>query len=162
MKVVAAMRLTSAAEPLLTERELGAVAAALANGDGTSSAEPSRRSVVRAFRNRILAGDVPLGEAFCRIRAPQERRSKGATCTLPTIVDHMLQWAARHKTPSRVVDPGAGSGRFILAAAQQFPEASLVAVETDPLVVLTLEAIAEVLGVSAWRLGRFPELNPGC
>ena len=60
----------------------------------------------------------------------------------------MLEWAARHNTPSRVVDPGAGSGRFILAAARKFPEASLVAVETDPLAILILRANAEVLGVS--------------
>lgn len=145
---VPAIRPTDAAEPLLTERELGAVAAALANADGTSAAEPSRRSVTRAFRDRILAGGDPLGEAFCRIRTPQERRSQGATYTPPAIIDHMLRWAARHATPSRVVDPGAGSGRFILAAARRFPEASLVAVETDPLAIRILKANTEVLGVS--------------
>ena len=145
---VPGIRPTDAAEPLLAERELGAVAAALANADGTSAAEPSRRSVARACRDRILAGGDPLGEAFCRIRTPQERRSQGATYTPPAIIGHMLRWAARHGTPSRVVDPGAGSGRFILAAARRFPEASLVAVETDPLAILILKANAETLGVS--------------
>lgn len=145
---VPAIRPTDVAEPLLTERELGAVAAALANGEGPSAAAPTSPRVTRALRDQILAGGDPLGEAFCRIRTPQERRSQGATYTPPAIVDHMLRWAARHKTPSRVVDPGAGSGRFILAAARQFPEASLVAVETDPLAILILKANAEVLGVS--------------
>jgi len=35
---------------------------------------------------------------------------------------------------------GAGSGRFILAAGQAFPDAQLVAIETDPLSALMLRA----------------------
>jgi len=138
---------TDAAESLFTERELGAVAAALAGGGQRVPARP-RHELATTLRDEIRTGGDPLGEAFCRIRTPQERRNQGATYTPPAIVDHMLEWAARHKTPSRVVDPGAGSGRFILAAARRFPEASLVAVETDPLAVLILQANAEVLGVS--------------
>lgn len=60
----------------------------------------------------------------------------------------MLDWTARHKSPARIVDPGAGSGRFILAAARWFPEAALVAVETDPLAIQILKANAAVLGLS--------------
>lgn len=144
---VPALRIAEGVPQLGTERDLGAVAAALSSSRGRTA---GRRARVLAdeLRDEIRAGGDPLGEAFCRIRTPQKRRNQGATYTPPLIVDHMLEWAARHKTPSRVVDPGAGSGRFILAAARRFPEASLVAVETDPLAVLILQANAEVLGVS--------------
>lgn len=144
---VPALQPTDVTELLLTERELGEVAADLARRKARSAAT-ARHGVAAAVRDQILAGGDPLGEAFCRVRTPQERRSEGATYTPPAIVDHMLRWAARHSTPSRVVDPGAGSGRFILAASRQFPEASLVAVETDPLAILILKANAAVLGVS--------------
>ena len=139
--------MTDAAESLVTERQLGVIAAELAVSGKRMAARP-RRELAETLRAEIRAGGDPLGEAFCRIRTPRERRSQGATYTPPAIVDHMLEWAARHRTPVRVVDPGAGSGRFILAAARRFPEASLVAVETDPLAVLILQANAEVLGVS--------------
>ena len=142
------MRLTDVAESLRTERELGAVAAELASKRGPLAARPPKRGLVEALRDQIRAGDDPLGEAFCRIRTPQQRRNQGATYTPPAIVDNMLEWTARHKTPARIVDPGAGSGRFILAAARRFPEAALVAVETDPLAILILQANAEVLGLS--------------
>ena len=60
----------------------------------------------------------------------------------------MLRWAAGAGRPARVVDPGAGSGRFLLAAGRAFPEVALVAVETDPLAGLTLRANAAVLGMA--------------
>ena len=60
----------------------------------------------------------------------------------------MVGWAASVGAPSRVVDPGAGSGRFLFAAAKRFPRARLVAVETDPLAALMLRANAEVLDLS--------------
>ena len=142
------MRLTDPADSLLTERELGAVAAMLASARGPLAARPPKRSLVGALRDQIRAGSDPLGEAFCRIRTPQQRRNQGATYTPPAIVENMLEWTARHKSPARIVDPGAGSGRFILAAARRFPEAALIAVETDPLAILILRANAEVLGLS--------------
>ena len=142
------MRLTDVAESLRTERELGAVAAELASKRGPLAGRPPKRGLVEALRDQIRAGGDPLGEAFCRIRTPQERRNQGATYTPPAIVENMLEWTAKHKSPARVVDPGAGSGRFILAAARRFPEAALVAVETDPLAILILRANAEVLGLS--------------
>lgn len=59
-----------------------------------------------------------------------------------------MSWAATEAPPARIVDPGAGSGRFLFAAARGFPEAALVAVETDPLAVLMLRAGAAVLGLT--------------
>jgi len=61
----------------------------------------------------------------------------------------MTTWAkTEHDSPSRVVDAGAGSGRFTVAAAYAFPKAQLIAVEIDPLAALMLRANATVLGFS--------------
>ncbi len=124
------------------------MAAELAGTKVALTVRPPASGVVEALRDQIRAGGDPLGEAFSRIRTPRERRDQGATYTPPAIVDNMLAWTARHKSPARVVDPGAGSGRFILAAGQRFPEAALVAVETDPLAILLLRANAEVRGLA--------------
>ncbi len=139
-----------------TEHELAAVAAAL-TGDYIWLSAADRRLVartrtisapkVRAIREAIHAGDDPLGEAFCRIRSPQERRSRGATYTPKLIVNAMISWAAETApAPQRVVDPGSGSGRFLAAAAQVFPNAELVAVEVDTIAALMTRANAAVLG----------------
>ena len=136
------------AESLLTEQELGAVAAELSGTTGPLATKPPKKRLLGAVRRQIRDGTDPLGEAFCRIRTPQQRRDQGATYTPPVIVENMLDWTARHKSPARVVDPGAGSGRFILRAARRFPKAALVAVEMDPLATLILKANAEVLGLS--------------
>ena len=52
----------------------------------------------------------------------------------------MTRWVGHEAKPARIVDPGAGSGRFILTAGAAFPNAELVAVETDPLAALMLRA----------------------
>lgn len=110
------------------------------------SPEPSARQVDDT-RAAILAGEDPLGSTFASIRSPELRREKGATYTPAAIVKAMMDWAAAETAkPVRVVDPGAGSGRFVVAAAAAFPEAHLVAVEIDPLAVLMLRANAAVLG----------------
>ena len=82
----------------------------------------------------------PLGDAFSRIRSPETRRKEGATYTQPRIVQAMLAWAARQEQPTRVVDPGTGSARFLLRAARRFPAAELVGVELDPLAALMARA----------------------
>lgn len=58
----------------------------------------------------------------------------------------MTAWLSAQGTPVRIVDPGAGSGRFILAAGEAFPDAHLVAVEMDPLAALMLRANLSVRG----------------
>ncbi len=136
------------AESLLTEGELGAVAAELSGTVGPLATKPPKKRFLGAVRSQIRDGTDPLGEAFCRIRTPRQRRDQGATYTPPVIVENMLDWTERHKSPARVVDPGAGSGRFILEAARRFPNAALVAVEMDPLATQILKANAEVLGLS--------------
>lgn len=104
-------------------------------------------SIVESTRLLIQAGDDPLGDIFGQIRSAGERRESGATYTPRAIVDAMIAWAAdRPVAPARIVDAGAGSGRFTIAAAKQFPTVPLIAVEIDPLAALMLRANASVMG----------------
>src|SRR5688500_5228179 len=107
---------------LADERELLGLAQALgAAGVGAVSSEerlvlagaarPSP-ALVAAARAQIVAGEDPLGDAFCRLRSPESRRPQGATYTPAPIVESMVNWAKTNCTPMRVVDPGIGSGRF--------------------------------------------------
>lgn len=100
--------------------------------------------IVRA----IADGGDPLGDALCRLRSAATRRRQGAVYTPQPIVESMIKWAASEGTPLRVVDPGAGSGRFLFAAGQAFARAELVAVESDPLAALLLRANAAALGMA--------------
>lgn len=100
-----------------------------------SSDSPPPDVVARA-RKAILAGRDVLGEAFCALRSPEIRRRQGATYTPGAIVSAMLDWAERKGTPDRIVDPGTGSGRFLVAGGKRFPHAQLVGVERDPVAAL--------------------------
>ncbi len=140
------------------EREL--VSAALRLGarsvPGWSRAEESLArhavavpsGVIRRFREAIGSGEDPLGELLLRFRPPEVRRNRGATYTPPAIVRAMLAWAEEQEPPERVVDPGAGSARFLLAAASAFPRARLLGVEIDPLAALIARANLAVAGVA--------------
>lgn len=113
-----------------------------------ASNDPDTKAV-RSVTKAIRAGGDPLGDMFCALRSPKERRGSGATYTPPAIVASMIAWATRQDVaPSRVVDPGSGSGRFLVAAARAFPKARLIAVENDPLARLLLRANARASGFS--------------
>lgn len=149
-----------------SEAELAAWCLALAGGSGPLAA-PERRLVralagsgvpavapgrLDALRQAIRAGADPLGDAFTALRPPAQRRATGAVYTPPAIVQAMTAWLAAQAAeagPARIVDPGAGSGRFLLAAAAAFPAAQLVAVEADPLAALMLRANLQVQGCAA-------------
>lgn len=144
---------------IATEADLIGVARALIDDRSALSsqeakllAHPPGKANPRAIavvRGKILAGADPLGDAFCRMRSPAARRATGATYTPRAIVCAMVRWAAAENVqPTRVVDPGAGSGRFLIAAAGRFPLSWLVAVEVDPLAALLLRANAGVLDLS--------------
>lgn len=139
-----------------SEAELATTALALAGP--TAAPTPLERSLtsesavpsdelVSSLARRIASGEDPLGDSFLSLRSQVKRRQDGAVYTPTSIVDAMLGWAERRGSPATVVDPGAGSGRFVLAAAERFPEARLVAVEKDPLAALLLRANAQVRGV---------------
>lgn len=113
------------------------------------NASPPSPPLLAWLRAELHAGRDPLGEAFCSIRSPEQRRSMGATYTPSEIVEAMLAWAARKGEPARVVDPGTGSGRYLIAAARVFPNAELVGAEIDPLAAILTRAAIAALGLKA-------------
>lgn len=139
-----------------TEHGLMALCLALLSPDSVLTAAERRAAkgvsalgetpLVRATRAAIRKGHDPLGEIFLRLRSAATRRTLGAVYTPPAIIQSMLNWSADQGTPTRVVDPGAGSGRYIVAAAVRFPSAQLIAVELDPVAALMLRATLTVHG----------------
>jgi hypothetical protein len=141
-----------------TEQDLVAISAALigsvtalSRGEAALLKLVAKRLVgaqqIASVRARIEDGEDPLGDAFSVIRSPEERRSQGATYTPLTIIQSMVNWAASTSSPARIVDPGAGSGRFLLAAGEQFKKAKLIGIEMDPLAALMLRANLAVRGL---------------
>jgi adenine-specific DNA-methyltransferase len=112
---------------------------------GVASEQPRPTRSVAVARRAIEAGEDPLGEAFYRLRPPAVRRSSGAVYTPPLLVQPMVDWVMR-QGPGRVVDTGAGSGRFTTAIAARCPDVDVVAVDSDPLATLMTRAAAAVLG----------------
>ena len=134
-----------------SEQGLAALAWSIANGGALADLTVAESEVVNAaeeipvsdtvkFVSAIQQGGDPLGDAFMRLRPPKQRRPLGAVYTPQGIVEAMVGWIAAKERPARVVDPGAGSGRFLLQAGRVFPDASLVAVEMDPLAALLCRA----------------------
>lgn len=143
----------------LTERHLAAIAAALGakRVAGWSTAEDTlaldlpaiSRETVRRIRHRIENGKDPLGAAFCRLRTPEMRRPYGATYTPRPIVRAMLRWAGNYLPhPARVVDPGVGSARFLIAAGRRFTDAQLLGVDIDPLAAMIARANLACAGLA--------------
>ncbi|MEA2239239.1 MAG: hypothetical protein QOC81_3963 [Thermoanaerobaculia bacterium] len=92
------------------------------------------------IRAEIKAGNDPLGDIFCALRTPAERRETGATYTPDLIVSAMTKWARANIKPGRVVDAGTGSGRFLVAAGRSFRKADLLGVELDPVAAILARA----------------------
>lgn len=111
-----------------------------------STVAPASTLEVSRLRDQVHATEDPLGEAFCSLRSPEERRPKGATYTPQAIVRAMLDWAMTEGIPTRVVDAGAGSARFLLEAGRRFPQAQLIGVELDPLAALLARANLAAVG----------------
>jgi adenine-specific DNA-methyltransferase len=107
----------------------------------------SRKSL-GILRELIRAGYDPLGEAFCALRSCEERRESGATYTPVAIVQTMVDWAAQFKAATRIIDPGVGSARFLIAAGSAFPKAQLVGIDTDPVATLMARANVAVAGLA--------------
>jgi N-6 DNA Methylase len=134
---------------VMNERNLAGVALALADEKSVTPVEralalDSQRFFDQIFlrdvSNAIRAGEDPLGEIFQTVRPATDRRKQGAIYTPAAIVNGMVGWAAAIANFDRVLDPGAGSGRFLITAATKFLTAELVAIETDPLAALILRA----------------------
>jgi predicted RNA methylase len=129
--------------PFQTEKSLAAAAAGLSK-DGLTTDDPDLGRLLSAIRH----GDDPLGDAFTSLRSAAERRKDGAVYTPPAIVRSMLAWALDQEAPARVVDPGAGSGRFLIAAGHAFPDAELIGIELDSLAAGLLRANLAVNGMT--------------
>jgi adenine-specific DNA-methyltransferase len=133
----------SGAERRLAQRE--PLPAGRATGEVSSS-----RLHIALVRDQIRAGQDPLGDAFCALRDQAERRQLGQTFTPPVIIDSMIGWASSLRLrPARVVDPGCGSARFLIAAGRQWPQAELVGVEIDPLAAIIGRASLAAAGLTA-------------
>lgn len=90
----------------------------------------------------------PLGAAYEASLTPDERRARGVVYTPQHVVRAMIHLAAAGLAPSQVVDPGCGSGRFSIAAAQCWPDAQIIAVDTDPQALGILRQRAKEQGVA--------------
>lgn len=127
--------------PVLSPTEQALIAAA----DSQVVGKSLRLRVVE----EIQSGADPLGEWFTALRSSAVRRAAGAVYTPGAIFDPMIDWLRSQGTPARVVDPGAGSGRFVIAAGSAFPRARLIAVENDPLAALVLRTNLHLCRMSA-------------
>ncbi len=122
-----------------------------------------RASLLADIRRQIKQGEDPLGEAYARIFSPEKRRSTGTTFTPARIINQMFDLAARLvQDPGLIVDCGAGSGRFTIAALRQYRKARVLACEINPLLALITRANARVVGLDSRLevvLGDFRELK---
>lgn len=119
---------------------------------------------VSGLRERIGAGEDPLGEAFCSIRGAEHRRPLGQTYTPAEIVTSMIGWAAEQGTPTRVIDPGTGSGRYLIRAGHHWPKAHLIGVDVDPIATIMARANLAASGLARRariQLVDYRSLNPG-
>ncbi|MBX9604110.1 MAG: methyltransferase domain-containing protein [Bryobacteraceae bacterium] len=115
----------------------------------TDSARSYDASTLAWLKQQIREGNDPLGEAFLRLRSPAVRRQTGSTYTPIVIVRAMVDWArGRGAPPDRILDPGVGSGRFLLAAAKAFPEAELIGIDVDPLATMIARANIAAMGMA--------------
>lgn len=135
---------------ITNEKQLLSVALALGAREvpGWSAAETQLASglpcaseeIVQWVRSQILKGEDPLGQLFCELRPSEVRREKGATYTPQRIVDAMLDWAEDNGRPTRLIDPGVGSGRFLISAAKRFPKANGLGIDIDPTAAIIARA----------------------
>ncbi len=158
-------------DQLLDRSTLLSVARHLISGDVIAPPEiaaaerhqsPISGDLVALTRLAILAGTDPLGTAYCLIESPEQRRGSGQTFTPIEAVLGMYAWAEARGPIARIVDPGAGSGRYVLAGLRRNPNAIGVASEMDPVVALLLRANAHALGVQdrlSIHIGDYRELE---
>ena len=91
------------------------------------------------LRRSVTNGADPLGDEYCLLHTPEARRGEGITLTPTALVDAMIDDIVRRDIKiARIVDAGAGTGRFSLTAARMFPDARVLAVEKHPALVAIL------------------------
>ncbi len=112
---------------------------------GAPVAAPQTTIEAEIARSEIEAGRDPFGAALYALRSQSVRRQAGAIYTPPLLIEPMVEWVAE-QAPERVVDAGAGSGRFAVAIARSSPDSQIVAVDVDPLATLMTRAALAVVG----------------
>lgn len=118
---------------------------------GAKSGLPSSRTTQDRFAvagrqpvkgRRVLARSPSLdlvGDYYCSAHSPEVRRQEGITLTPPHIVELMVKRAKEIEPQiQRVIDPGAGTGRFTISALATFPESTAHAIERNPALVSLL------------------------
>lgn len=93
------------------------------------------------------APNDPLGVAYCLAHDALERRASGITLTPEWLVACMLA-SAKAQTYDSIVDCGAGTGRFALAAALACPRAQVLAIEAHPEMVALLRRRVAAAGLT--------------
>ncbi len=93
---------------------------------------------VEGITRSIREGEDPLGDLLIVARGQEHRRSLGQILTPRAITTAMVDWVLK-QDPTRVVDAGCGSGRFTLEVGRR-SNASIVAIDTDPLATLLTRA----------------------
>jgi hypothetical protein len=153
------MKSTPTQPGMASERDLIALALAL-GARSVAPWSPAEEALARGAprvsegavagaRRRLAAGEDPLGEAFCALRPAVDRRGLGATYTPLPIVEAMVAWAVgQDGGVMRVVDPGPGSGRFLIRAGRRLPAAELWGVELDPVAALLARAQLAAAGLA--------------
>lgn len=104
-------------------------------------------AVVANVHAQIRDGQDPLGDLFYEAHDATTRRTTGTVYTPPEIVHPMIDWALSEQ-PHRIVDAGAGSGRYTAAVLRQNPDLAVLAVDLDPMATLMTRAIGATLGAS--------------
>ena len=112
-----------------------------------ASAAVPRRGFAAQIASTGLLDDV-RGDDYCREHGPHERRASGITLTPAWLVEHMLR-AAGAPDFDTIVDCGAGSGRFAVAAALACPRAKVLAVESHPHMLQLLRDRIQAAGLAA-------------
>ena len=96
---------------------------------------------------RYSGSDAP-GDDYCLRNDSVSRRAEGITLTPAWLVECMLDEMAGQRYDT-IVDCGAGTGRFAIAAALHFPAARIIAVEFNPVLAGLLRQRAVEHGVAA-------------
>jgi len=98
-----------------------------------------------------LDDDAP-GTDYCATHSAEDRRAGGVTLTPAWLVERMLDLAQERETASgpfdTIVDVGAGTGRFIVAALARLPQARGIAVEINPVLARLLRQRLRERGLS--------------
>jgi predicted RNA methylase len=90
-----------------------------------------------------------------KISSTEDKICRG-TGTPSAIIRAMVKWArTRQKIPQRIVDPGVGSARFLIAAGKALPAAELIGVEMDPLATRPVSELTGSLGTRLSFARRF-------